>query len=105
MQFRQLRWPCRHPLTVERAGRHSRASLGNIAAGGALVVGLDGVGVGETLILHLPGGRRTAEVRWAAAARCGIRFAAPLQKAELDLIRGRPGRGARHLHLRARELG
>ena len=105
MQFRPHRWPCRHPVTVEWAGRQIRATFGNIATGGGLLIGLEDVRPGERLVLQLPGGRRPAVVRWASAGRCGIRFAQPLATSELDLIRGRPGRGNRYQHLRAREMG
>ena len=105
MQFRAHRWPCRHPVMVAWAGRQIRATFGNIAAGGGLLIGLEEVRPGDRLVVQLPGGSRSAEVRWVGAQRCGIRFAQPLATSELDLIRGRPVRGKRYQHLRVREMG
>jgi len=105
MRYRPLRWPCRLPLVMEVSGQSVHAVLANIAGGGAMILGAGALRPGQAVVLHLPGGRRRAEVRWATADRCGVRFATPLAAAEVGVIRGCAGHGALNRHLRpAREM-
>lgn len=100
MLYRPLRWPCRLPVVVEVAGQPVRATLANIADGGGLLIGAGPVRPGDRVVLHLPGGRRGAEVRWATTDRCGVRFATRLPQAEVNVIRGSAGAGALYRQFR-----
>ena len=87
MRYREMRWPCRFDIGVERAGTRRDATLRNIARPGAMVAGAGVVAPGERLVLRLLGRRIDAEVRWSRGEVCGVRFDAPLSVAEVMAVR------------------
>ncbi len=101
MRFREMRWPCNHPVVAMLNGAEQQAALVNISAGGARLTGLRGLAPGNRLILRLLNRSLVAEVRWIRANLCGVRFTAPLKADDLNLMRqgvARAASTARHAH-------
>ncbi len=107
MQFREMRWPCNIEVVATLNGTGRKARIINISEGGARLRGLDGVAVGNRMILYLLNRSYVAEVRWVRAGQIGVRFATRLRTPDVALIRQGVHRAApanRHAH-GLREIG
>jgi hypothetical protein len=101
MRFREMRWPCEIAVVATLNGTGRNAWITNISESGARVRGLDGVAVGNRVILYLLNKTHVAEVRWVRAGQSGLRFATRLRSTDVALIRQgvhRPSTAARHAH-------
>lgn len=88
MRFRDMRWPCDHPVLLFRGERGLAGRIRNISTGGARVELGEALEQGERLRLDLKGPAPvTAEVRWVRAGMAGLRFDRMLGARELTLVR------------------
>lgn len=90
MYRRAERLPTRVLIQVRTAARVFDATLGNISAGGARLVGVpDGaLKVGELIDLNALGRHHKAQVRWNVDDACGLMFLKPVSQAQITAILG-----------------
>lgn len=101
MRFREMRWPCNQEVLVTLNGAGRKAWLVNISEGGARMKGLEGIAIGNRLMLRVMNKTLMAEVRWVRGSLTGLRFTTPLKPADLTIIRQgvhRPADAGRHAH-------
>ena len=104
MRFRDMRWPCEHPVLLLRGDRGLAGRILNISTGGARIAVGSALERGERLRLDLKGPAPvTAEVRWVRAGLAGVRFDRVLTARELTLVRKAGGTRTGPVH-RARVL-
>ena len=94
MRFRPRRIPARYETTAELPGRLSRVTVRDVSAEGARIDGAGRLAVGSRCALRVVSDVLTAQVRWVADDRAGIRFDRPLAPRQLDTLRAAttPGR-------------
>lgn len=88
MLQRAIRLPSRVLVQVrcERGGFD--ATIGNLSAGGARLLGVpdDMLTVGDGIDIQCLGRTHRAEVRWKFDDTCGLQFSRPLEPAQIDAI-------------------
>jgi hypothetical protein len=104
MRYRDLRWPCDHPVVMQRGQQDMRARIVNISTSGARVESERALERGERVAIGLAGPPVMAEVRWVRGGLAGLRFDRVLTPREIGTARkaetgGRRG-GGWNLHLR-----
>jgi hypothetical protein len=107
MRFREMRWHCDIEVVATLNGAGRKARITNISEPGVRLRGLDGVAVGNRVILYLLNRSIVAEVRWVRAGHIGLRFATRLRTSDVTIIRQgvhRPTGAGRYAH-GLRELG
>lgn len=95
MLHRAQRLPTRVLVQVRAPGGGFDATIGNVSAGGARLVGVPDrmLRVGDHVEICAPGQALLAEVRWHFDDTCGLMFAEPLDDARINALLG-----ARLLH-------
>ena len=90
MLQRAVRLPTRVLIQVRYGDLVFDATIGNISAGGARLLGVpdDALKVGETIDIHALGKQMRAEVRWHIDDTCGLMFDKPLSGHEISEILG-----------------
>ena len=90
MLQRAIRLPSRVLIHVRTANGSFDATIGNLSAGGARLLGVpDGMlRVGDVIDLHGLGCLHQAEVRWHFDDTCGLMFARPLAPDHIAAILG-----------------
>ena len=88
MLQRAHRFPSRILVNVRAPAGAFDATMGNLSAGGARLLGVPDrmVHVGETLMIRCFGLSHMAEVRWHFDDTCGLMFARPLEEAQISVI-------------------
>jgi hypothetical protein len=87
MRYRELRWPCDHPVTLLRGDRGLDGRIVNISNSGARVVLDEPLGQGERVMLNVTGQPLPGEVRWVRGKLAGLRFDRLLTPRETAIVR------------------
>lgn len=107
MRYRDMRWPCEHPVVLNLGDRTLQAQILNISGGGARLRLAEAPERGARLRLDLQGPPLGAEVRWVRAGQAGLRFDRTLTPREIGLVRkaqATQSRAAPGWNLQLREL-
>lgn len=87
MQYRDIRWPCDHPVVLHLGDRKLQGRILNISSNGARLSLPDAPDRGAKVRLDLQGAPLTAEVRWVRGGQAGLRFDRGLTQREVALAR------------------
>lgn len=89
MLQRARRLPSRVLVQVRTSRGSFDATIGNISAGGARLLGVpeDMVSVGDRIVISCLSRPQAAHVRWHFDDTCGLMFEKPLTDAEINTIR------------------
>lgn len=91
MQIRALRLPTRALVQVRAPQGTFDATLGNLSAGGARLLGVPDrtLRIGDWVEVVSAGQLYSAEVRWQFDDTCGLMFETPLSDQQITTILGR----------------
>jgi len=90
MRFREMRWPCDHPVRLYGPCGPLGGRVANISSFGARIV-VAGLAVGDMVALDLSPGRMPATVRWVRDGMVGLRFTRQMTQRDMSRIRGHQG--------------
>jgi hypothetical protein len=90
MRFREMRWPCDHPIRLHGPNGPLAGRVANIGSFGARLV-IGGLVAGDRVALDLSPGRLPATVRWVRDGMAGLRFSQQMTARDLSRIRGHQG--------------
>lgn len=109
MRYRDMRWPCDHPVVLTLGDRKMQGRILNISSSGARLSLPDPPERGARVRLDLQGPPLWAEVRWLRGGQVGLRFGRAITPREIALVRKAertqmrtPGSG---WNLQLREMG
>jgi len=90
MHLRADRLPTRVLIQVRTAAKVFDATLGNLSASGARLVGVPdrALKIGELIDINALGRHHKAQVRWNFDDACGLMFLQPLSQAQISAILG-----------------
>lgn len=86
---RSHRYQTHIPVQVSRPGGPQVAYIVDISESGACVVGLQGISVGDAVVLRSADNTNVATIRWAANSRVGVTFDRPIPPKYLNIMRYR----------------
>ena len=98
MSYRAHRYPTVFPVELKCAGRSQKGHLTNIASSGAGVFDVQGLVVGDEVILCCSVGNLAGTVRWADDDQCGVIFKQKLGPRQLEQLRHAPTTTGHVLH-------
>lgn len=87
MRYRDLRWPCDHPVVLLRGEVGIGGRILNISTSGARLRVADPLAQGARVFLDLHDGPIGAEVRWSRGDLVGLRFDRLLTPREVGVAR------------------
>ncbi|EKE44375.1 hypothetical protein OCGS_1213 [Oceaniovalibus guishaninsula JLT2003] len=103
MLYRGRRWPVDFTLKLRAGGAERLARVIDVSPGGmALTTGGLDPAVGDMVAIEPSTDWIAGEVRWRRGDRIGLAFAAPLDRATLNLITGGKAGGGAYGDLRGR---
>jgi hypothetical protein len=108
MQYRDMRWPCDHPVVLVLGDRKLQGRILNVSSAGARVRLAEAPERGTQVRLDLQGPPLVAQVRWVRGGQAGLRFDRGLTPREIGLVRKAERtqmRAAPGWNLQLRELG
>jgi len=90
MRFREMRWPCDHPVRLHGPNGPIAGRIVNLSSLGARIV-VAGLSVGDQVALDLAPGRLPGRIRWVRDGAVGLRFAQQMSARDMARIRGHQG--------------
>jgi hypothetical protein len=90
MRFREMRWPCDHPVRLHGPNGPIAGRIVNLSGFGARIVAA-GLSVGDQVALDLAPGRLPGRIRWVRDGAVGLRFAQQMSARDMARIRGHQG--------------
>ncbi|SMX33517.1 PilZ domain-containing protein [Octadecabacter ascidiaceicola] len=98
MSYRAHRYPTVFPIELKCGGSTQKGHITNIAPSGAGVFDVQGLEIGDEVVLSCSAGNFAGTVRWADDDQCGIIFKQKLGPRQMEQLRHAPTTTGHVLH-------